>query len=40
MKLGRSTKTTEKAKCVVRKWHIVDKEVNLKYQNALRAEVS
>ena len=43
MKLGRTTKTTEKAKRVVRKWHLEkfeDKEVNLKYQNALRAEVS
>ena len=32
MKLGRTTKTTEKAKRVVRKWHLEkfeDKEVNL-----------
>ena len=43
MELGRTTKTTRKAKCVIRKWlleRFKDKEVKLKYQNAVRAEVS
>ena len=40
MEVGR---TTTKAKRVIRKWNLErfeDKEVKLKYQNALRAEVS
>ena len=43
MELGRTTKTTRKAKRVIRKWRLErfeDREVKLKYQNALRAEVS
>ena len=43
MELDSTTRTTRKAKRVIRKWHlesIEDKEVKLKYQNALRAEVS
>ena len=42
MELGRTTKTTRKAKRVIRKWRLErfeDREVKLKYQNALRAEV-
>ena len=43
MELGRTTKTTRRAKHVIRKWCLErfdDKEVKLRYQNALRPEVS
>ena len=43
MELGRTTKTTRKAKRVIRKWRLErfdDEEVKLKYQKALRAEFS
>ena len=43
MELGRTTRTTRKARGVLKKWRLEgfeDKKAKLKYQNALRAEVS
>jgi hypothetical protein len=43
IKLGRTTRTTRKAKHVIGKWcleRFEDKEITLKYQDDLQAEVS
>ena len=42
MELGRTSKNFKKEKCVIRRWHLErfdEDEINLRYQNALKAEV-